>query len=418
MRLQQFFLLSVFNKILVFFILIFPSLAVTVKHGGTTIYLLLFLVSIFSAKAAINSLLDNEKYVLYGLLIFVAVMLFGFLNTDDYTIAIHQLERYLRLIAIIPIYLMFTKKKLDLTHPLLIGCVLASFVMAIQAFYEVEVLNSAHASGGYNKIVFGYIAVIFSGVCTAGLLTSGKNKIFQIVLILGILFGLYASLQSYARASWLAVVAVTIVLAILYKDDIIKKHWRKMSAGLLIIVVIGSFWQPHNLSIGIKAGIEDLKEYSVNPVTRNSWGDRINMWHSAWVLFLEKPLMGVGVGDYNNERQRLIDEGRVNNTYGFSHAHNHYMNVLAENGIIGLVALIVCIFFLPARVFYQHWYKKNITSDEKFWALTGLIVLTCFCIFGIAEVWLGRNPFVNVYCMFILVSLVGIHANKTTFEKI
>ena len=397
---------------------IFPCLAVTVRHGGTTIYFLLFLISIFSAKATIKSISDNEKYVLYGFLIFVSVMLFGFINTDEYTIAVHQLERYLRLIMLIPIYLMLVKKDINLSRPLLFGCILASLVMAIQAFIQVEILNFGTAKGAYNKIVFGDIAIIVTGVCLAGLFTLGREKKFQAILILGVLLSLYASLLSYARSSWLAVLAMLILFIILYKNQLTQKLGKKIGLGFAIILLIVSVWPPQQLSEGIQSGINDLKLYKTNSTIKSSFGDRLKMWDAAWLLFLENPVTGIGVGDYRLEHKRLIDEGKVAKTHDFGHAHNHYINVLAENGIIGLIALVTCIFFLPARIFYLRWNNIASTQEEKFWSLTGLVVLTCFFIYGLSEVWLGRNPFLNVYCVLILVALVGINKKNVTVDNL
>lgn len=415
MTLKQYYLLPLVDKVLVFLVFLFPVVA-AVKHGGTTIYILLILISLFVSKTRFASLSENEKSVLLGFVIFIAILFVGFINTDDYTVAIHHLERYLRVILVIPVYLMLRKRNFDLIYPVLIGCVLASIVMSGQAFYEVEVLKKLEPTSGYNRIIFGDMAVIITGVCIAGLLTLRENKTLQLLLLFGVFFSIYASLQSYSRASWLAVALMIVILAVLYRKQIVKKHLKKLAIAFLAILIVGLFWQPHNLSKGIQAGIDDLKEYNVNPITpvTNSWGSRVNLWYSAWLLFLEKPIIGVGVGDYKNERQRLIEEGKVVNTYGFGHAHNHYLNLLAENGVVGLIALIVFIYFLPAKFFYQYWKSGTSTANERFWALTGLMVLTCFSMFGVAEVWLGRNPFVNIYCMFILVSLVGIHAKKTS----
>ena len=418
MRLNQFLLLSPIDKSLVFLIFLFPSLAVTVKHGGTTIYILLFLISTFSAKATIKSVSDNERYVIFGFLIFVAVMLFGFINTDDYRIATHQLERYLRLILLIPIFLMLIKRDIELSRSFLFGCVFAALVMAIQAFIQVEIFKENSAYGAYHKIVFGDIAIIIGGVCVAGLFALGEGKRIQVALVLGVLLSLYASLQSYSRSSWLAVIAMAILLIILYKSKVTKKQWKKIGLGFVILLIIGSVWQPKQISKGIQAGINDIKQYRTNPTISSSFGDRINMWQTAWLLFLEKPVTGIGVGDYRYESKRLMDEGKIIKRHLYGHAHNYYLNVLVENGIIGLIALVICIFFLPVKAFYLGWNKAVDTPDKKFWSLTGLVVLTCFFVFGIAEVWLGRNTTLNVYCVLILVSLAGINEKKATVDNI
>jgi len=413
LKLNQFLLLSSIDKMLMLLIFMFPILAATAKHGGTTVYILLFLISLFNVKSTINSLSENERYVLYGFLVFVAVTVLGFINTDDIRIATHQLERYLRLIMFIPIFLMFKNKTLQLLEPFLMGCVVATVVMALQAFVQVEVLNNDVAHGAYHKIVFGDTAIILLSVCLAGLIALSKNKESSIFLTIGILSGLYASMMSFTRSSWLAVIVVVIMCLILLKGKITKKQGKKIFLGFVTLLIVGTIWLPKTISNGIDSAVNDIKQYSVNPEIQTSWGGRLKVAHAGWLMFLEEPIIGVGVGDFRYERNRLIKEGKTIDGARYSHAHIHYLNVLAENGIIGLIALILFIYVVPAKAFYRQWIMSDNIPEKRFWSLIGILTLTNFFIFGIAEVWLGRNPLVNIYCFFILVSLVGINANKT-----
>jgi len=412
LKLNQFLLLSPINKALTGLIFMFPVLAATVKHGGTTVYLLLFLISMFNVKAAIKSLTKDERYILFGFIVFVAVMLFGFINTDDIRIATHHLERYLRFLIFIPIFLMLRHRNLQLIGPFLLGCVIAAIVMAIQAYIQVEILNKGVASGAYHKIIFGDTAIIIAGVCIAGLIVLPREKKMQIFLGVGILFALYASVLSFTRSSWLAVIAMLLMCIILFKNSINKEQWKKIGLSFVILLIIGSIWQPKIISDGIKSGINDIKQYRINPEIHSSWGDRLNMWDAAWTLFLERPITGIGVGDFRYERNRLMAEGKAIKGYAYGHAHNHYLNVLAENGIIGLITLIACIFIFPFRAFYRQWIRSENSTDKRFWSLVGILTLTNFFVFGIAEVWLGRNPFVNIYCVLLLVSLTGLHSKQ------
>ncbi len=69
--------------------------------------------------------------------------------------------------------------------------------------------------------------------------------------------------------------------------------------------------------------------------------DRMAHWYAAWNMFVDHPWLGVGIGNY----------GVAYAQYGFrewplslGHAHNFYLNLLAETGIIGAAfyALFVC----------------------------------------------------------------------------
>ncbi len=80
--------------------------------------------------------------------------------------------------------------------------------------------------------------------------------------------------------------------------------------------------------------------------------DRMAHWYAAWNMFVDYPWLGVGIGNY----------GVVYAQYGLSewplslgHAHNFYLNMLAETGVIGaslyvlFVVLTIVAAWLTAR---------------------------------------------------------------------
>ncbi|MEP7200015.1 MAG: O-antigen ligase family protein, partial [Chloroflexota bacterium] len=77
-------------------------------------------------------------------------------------------------------------------------------------------------------------------------------------------------------------------------------------------------------------------------LTNENFGivDRMAHWFAAWNMFADFPWLGVGIGNY----------GVVYPNYGLrewpfslGHAHNFYLNMLAESGLIGLVFYLVLV---------------------------------------------------------------------------
>lgn len=71
---------------------------------------------------------------------------------------------------------------------------------------------------------------------------------------------------------------------------------------------------------------------------------RLSEWHKAWLMFLESPLWGVGIGHYgwhSFNYQALPEFATVSKPNLFNHSHNLILQVLAELGIAGLLALIL-----------------------------------------------------------------------------
>lgn len=70
---------------------------------------------------------------------------------------------------------------------------------------------------------------------------------------------------------------------------------------------------------------------------------RLSEWHKAWLMFLESPLWGVGIGHYgwhSFNYQALPEFAGISKPNLFNHSHNLIMQVLAELGIAGLLVLI------------------------------------------------------------------------------
>ncbi|MBI4318690.1 MAG: O-antigen ligase family protein [Chloroflexi bacterium] len=88
-------------------------------------------------------------------------------------------------------------------------------------------------------------------------------------------------------------------------------------------------------------GVFDVTEVQATP---QNWPivERMASWQTAWRMYEDSPLLGVGIGNYV-ESYRDFSLPGWNQPKG--HAHNFYLNVLAEMGIVGLLAyllLLVC----------------------------------------------------------------------------
>jgi O-antigen ligase len=96
-----------------------------------------------------------------------------------------------------------------------------------------------------------------------------------------------------------------------------------------------------------------------------STGKRIAMRKDTWRLFLDHPVIGTGLGSFEKAYPRYDSEydGKVVN-----HAHNDYLEGLAETGLIGGAC---CLWFLV--VVFRNAFK-NLTNNEQ--SLTSLLSLS------------------------------------------
>ena len=132
-----------------------------------------------------------------------------------------------------------------------------------------------------------------------------------------------------------------------------------------------------------------LKEVKNSP-----WGKHYQV---AWAMFLDKPINGHG---YNSFQTKCINYEEITNTNtgkfrGCStHPHNAFLEILAEQGLMGFLILNVIIFYILNRILTLKF--KNREIKIKF-ILSGVLFL-CFYFplkptGSLFSVWLGSITF-------------------------
>ena len=417
-----------YNQLLKYSILIliftFPLVVASVRHGGTIIYVLLFLLSLVFGWRGWKLLQIWEKRVLLGLLIFFLLSILSYINTENFREGVKHLENFVRFIAIVPIYCMVRYYAKPTTESFIASIVVGAIILGLQAWYEVQIHNASVADGAYHKIVFGDTAILFAVILLAALFTLELKKWQVLICIAAVIAGVYASVLSLTRGAWLLIPILIPLWLWMYRGNFGRKGW--LVAGLVIVVsvTVGVIWQPEKVKLALERGMQDLHTYQEHPSAPTSWGIRLNLWHDSVTIFQEHPVIGTGIGDLSADRKRLGDpderapgareKNLANNVYlEGEQAHSIYFQALATRGIIGFIALAVCLLILPLYYFYIHWEKAQ-DSQQRFYVLGGVSFIVAFAVFGLSEGWLTRNPFVNLYAMFLIVFMLGI---ASSFNK-
>jgi putative inorganic carbon (HCO3(-)) transporter len=77
-----------------------------------------------------------------------------------------------------------------------------------------------------------------------------------------------------------------------------------------------------------------------------SFNERSQMWKISFSLIGQHPLMGAGINTFGQNYAAFAPEGSPYYHLGTPYAHNMYIQILAETGLIGLVSFFAFIFFL------------------------------------------------------------------------
>ena len=86
-------------------------------------------------------------------------------------------------------------------------------------------------------------------------------------------------------------------------------------------------------------GVFDVRTVDV---TSENWAivERMAHWQAGWYMFLDHPWLGVGAGNYAQAYPNYF-VGSWREALG--HAHNYYLNILAELGVVGCGLLLLLV---------------------------------------------------------------------------
>ncbi len=165
-------------------------------------------------------------------------------------------------------------------------------------------------------------------------------------------------MASWSRGGWLGVGAgVGIVIVFRSRRAlIISVGLALMLVGAAALGAVNPQWMPPALSdrladIPAYVGL-GIDEVINQPVTDENFSviERLAHWLAAWRMWERSPWLGIGPGNYAAVypavRLPLWEDP-------LGHAHNIYLNVLAETGLIGLTAYGLLWAFVIAWVWRQ-----------------------------------------------------------------
>ena len=164
----------------------------------------------------------------------------------------------------------------------------------------------------------------------------------------GVLFAfcLVALALNGTRGAWLAVAVVIVSLLGYYFF-----HCRKAAVlALCCLLVAGVGFSQCDRFASRAETITDSK-YQSNT-------ERLLMWQSAERMFLDHPVLGVGLGQYkeNYQKKYILPKAKERE---IEHAHNNFMQMAAENGAVGLAGFLVLISGFIGVSLWRFWKEKN-----------------------------------------------------------
>ncbi len=152
-----------------------------------------------------------------------------------------------------------------------------------------------------------------------------------------------ALLASWSRGAWLGFVAAGIVIVFALP----RKLWQSLALTTTALIFLLAIWFAGLLPQSITARIasstaEYFTLYDVRGVdiTTSNYAvvERLAHWQAALNMVDSQPWLGIGFGNYE---VAYADHRLVNWPEALGHAHNYYLNIFAEAGILGALAYLL-----------------------------------------------------------------------------
>ena len=198
----------------------------------------------------------------------------------------------------------------------------------------------AHGMFGQPNPFAGYLGTILPIALAMTLVPHpGRFRGIAAFSLLMIAMGIVLSLS---RGAWLGLAISLAVMAMAWSPRA-KQLLIPLTAGIILVVGLAMLGLlPPNLATRITSVTDNFGVFDVRnvPPTSENFAvvERMAHWQAGWEMFRDHPFLGVAPGNYPAVYERYyIPPWRE----ALGHAHNYYLNMAAEAGLPGLLALLL-----------------------------------------------------------------------------
>jgi O-antigen ligase len=418
---------------LVFFLAFFTPLAVSLKELGLTegpdlslpTEPIMFGIMLVYILVHFQKKVTDKKFLYHPLTLLIAFQLLWMFVTACTSTDLVISFKYLvsRLWFIFSCYIIiphvFQNRKNIITFVLAYSVALAIVVIYTTVsharFNFDEKIADWIVSPFYNDhTAYGAALAMFIPVMVSFWFLRSVSKNIKILSFILFVMFMLAIILSFARAGWASLAVALAILLTLW----LKIKFRTLFISFFTLIGLFLAFQTEIIMIlnkndqDAKGGFANNIESMLNISTEASNLERLNRWSCAIRMWKDKPVFGWGPGTYMFKYapyQLSRDLTIISTNFGtVGNAHSEYLGPLSEQGILGLVIVIILLFyvtslgyrlvyslndhddrilcsglFLGIMTYFVHGFINNFLDTDKlslpFWAF--LSALVCFDIY-------------------------------------
>ncbi len=235
-----------------------------------------------------------------------------------------------------------------------------------------------------------------------------KRVVLRGIAGLTMLLLLFAIINTYSRGAFLALGVTIVFIAI---ERRVSPSFL-IGGGLVLLLMLpflpGSFGERMSSLLALGAPSETaVKEES-------SFRGRTSEALSGLLMFVDRPLLGVGINNYPNNYQKYSSQLGLDSRTTERDPHSLYIEALAETGIIGFSVFSLFLTTLMVSIHRARKKLQQMNLHPK--TQRGLIALQMSLIaFLIASIFL-HGAFIRYLWLLVALGAAGIHIAHATPE--
>lgn len=166
----------------------------------------------------------------------------------------------------------------------------------------------------------------------------------------------------------MALISVAFTLLLWINFSIKKIKTKVILVLILIALAIGAYLSAPLIQTRVDRTIAEASQI-VN--FSNAESIRLQYWHMSWEKFITRPIIGFGPGSF---KQMITNSGITGEFQIHKHAHNEYLFIALQYGLIGLSLFLLGIFYTIRK------FSLTTTSPARVIAFAGILIMLLNCI--------------------------------------
>ncbi len=297
----------------------------------------------------------------WPIIIFTLITLISVIGSIDVDYSLRNIKKY----TFISVFLFFAivnnVRDLKDVKILLLALMISAGVFSLLALIDYSLFEPSFGSRlsfRYLDKNLGRFSVFYDIVIpiNLALIFITKDKIKRVLFGLVFLLSITTIFFMQMRASYLVIFLSLLAITFVYR--------KKLFVFMLIIPLLVAIMMPTNMVTRAREMFK-FGDYMKSDGVLNY---RIDTWKGAVRIIKENPALGLGVGKSNfGKTVKKFNDLNI----PYDHAHNIYLQIAVELGLVGLAAFL----WLFGSVFY-HGFKHYLSlpkNDEKAILIFGIL---------------------------------------------